>query len=170
MQRAFALDVLVCPRWGGSLRVLGTVEEPGAVRQILIHRAWRTFGPSLDTLQCSAQYDVQVDELTYGFFELSSTALGLSDEGCLVDCALAKRVRHQKAGNGFHHYDGHVIRCGSRGTSLAARGTYIDGTSWDGCPATNRHQVRRPGSMVTLNAPVGAGAPHAREDNQRGRW
>jgi hypothetical protein len=32
MQRAFALDVLVRPPWGGSLRVLGTVEEPGAVR------------------------------------------------------------------------------------------------------------------------------------------
>jgi hypothetical protein len=76
MQRAFALDVLVCPRWGGSLRVLGIVEVPGAVRQILIHRAWRTFGPPLDTLQCSAPYTAQVDELTHGFFELSSTALG----------------------------------------------------------------------------------------------
>ena len=55
MQRAFALDVLVCPNCGGSLRVLGTVEKPGAVRQILIHRAWRTFGPPLDTLQCSVR-------------------------------------------------------------------------------------------------------------------
>jgi hypothetical protein len=170
MQRAFALDVLVRPPWGGSLRVLGTVEEPGAVRQTLITVPGVRLDPRWTLLQCSAQYTVQVDELNHGFFELSSTALGLSDEGCLVDCALAKRVRHQKAGNGFHHYDGHVIRCGSRGTSLASRGTYIDGTSWDGCPATNRHQVRRPGSMVTLNAPVGGGAPHAREDNQRGRW
>jgi hypothetical protein len=34
------------------------------------------FGPPLDTLQWSAQYTVQVDDLTHGFFELSSTALG----------------------------------------------------------------------------------------------
>jgi hypothetical protein len=118
MQRAFALDVLVRPPWGGSLRVLGTVEEPGAVRQTLITVPGVRLDPRWTLLQCSAQYTVQVDELNHGFFELSSTALGLSDEGCLVDCALAKRVRHQKAGNGFHHYDGHVIRCGSVAQAL----------------------------------------------------
>jgi uncharacterized protein YbaR (Trm112 family) len=35
MRRAFALDVLACPRCGGRLRVLATVEDPAVVRQIL---------------------------------------------------------------------------------------------------------------------------------------
>jgi hypothetical protein len=35
MRRAFGLDVLACPRCGGRLRVIATVEDPVAVRQIL---------------------------------------------------------------------------------------------------------------------------------------
>jgi hypothetical protein len=35
MRCAFAIDVLACPRWGGRLRVIATVEDPLAVRQIL---------------------------------------------------------------------------------------------------------------------------------------
>ena len=35
MRRAFAIDVLACPRCGGRLRVIATVEDPLAVRQIL---------------------------------------------------------------------------------------------------------------------------------------
>lgn len=35
MRRAFALDVLGCPRCGGRLRVIATVEDPLVVRQIL---------------------------------------------------------------------------------------------------------------------------------------
>jgi hypothetical protein len=35
MRRAFALDVLACPRCGGRLRVMATVADPVAVRQIL---------------------------------------------------------------------------------------------------------------------------------------
>ncbi len=35
MRRAFDIDVLACPRCGGRLRLIATVEEPGAVRAIL---------------------------------------------------------------------------------------------------------------------------------------
>ena len=35
MRRAFAIDVLACLRCGGRLRVIATVEDPLAVRQIL---------------------------------------------------------------------------------------------------------------------------------------
>jgi hypothetical protein len=35
MRRAFDLDVLACPRCGGRLRLLGTVEDPDAIRAIL---------------------------------------------------------------------------------------------------------------------------------------
>ena len=38
MRRAFALDVLACPRCGGRLRVIATVEDPVGVRQILAAR------------------------------------------------------------------------------------------------------------------------------------
>jgi hypothetical protein len=46
LQRAFALDVLACPRCGGRLRVIATVEDPLAVRQILAaRRRTETLGP-----------------------------------------------------------------------------------------------------------------------------
>jgi hypothetical protein len=46
MRRAFAVDVLACPRCGGRLRVIATVEDPVAVRQILAaHRAAEPLGP-----------------------------------------------------------------------------------------------------------------------------
>jgi hypothetical protein len=35
MRRAFAFDVLACPRCGARLRVLATVEDPVVVRRIL---------------------------------------------------------------------------------------------------------------------------------------
>jgi hypothetical protein len=35
MRRAFDIDVLACPRCGGRLRLLGTIEDPVAVRAIL---------------------------------------------------------------------------------------------------------------------------------------
>ncbi len=35
MRRAFDIDVLACPRCGGRLRLIATVEEPGAIRAIL---------------------------------------------------------------------------------------------------------------------------------------
>jgi hypothetical protein len=35
MRRAFDVDVLACPRCGGRLRLLGTIEDPGAIRAIL---------------------------------------------------------------------------------------------------------------------------------------
>ena len=34
----FALDVVACPRCGGRLRMIATVEDPVAVRQILAAR------------------------------------------------------------------------------------------------------------------------------------
>ena len=35
MRRAFDIDVLACPRCGGRLRLLATVEDPDAIRAIL---------------------------------------------------------------------------------------------------------------------------------------
>jgi hypothetical protein len=37
MHRVFALDVLACPRCGGRLRVIATVQDPAVVRTILAH-------------------------------------------------------------------------------------------------------------------------------------
>ena len=37
MQRAFGLDVLTCPRCGGRLRLIATIEDPTVVEQILAH-------------------------------------------------------------------------------------------------------------------------------------
>ena len=39
MRRAFDLDVLACPRCGGRLRLLGTIEDPVAIRALLDHLA-----------------------------------------------------------------------------------------------------------------------------------
>ncbi|MBF8287227.1 MAG: insE, partial [Candidatus Rokubacteria bacterium] len=39
MRRVLDLDVLACPRCGGRLRVLATVQDPRAVQAILAHRA-----------------------------------------------------------------------------------------------------------------------------------
>jgi hypothetical protein len=35
MRRAFDIDVLTCSRCGGRLRLMGTVEDPDAIRAIL---------------------------------------------------------------------------------------------------------------------------------------
>src|SRR2546428_724189 len=35
MRRAFDIDVLACPRCGGRLRLIATLEDPGAIRAIL---------------------------------------------------------------------------------------------------------------------------------------
>jgi hypothetical protein len=37
MRRVLDLDVLACPRCGGRLRVLATVEDPAVVGKILAH-------------------------------------------------------------------------------------------------------------------------------------
>ena len=39
MRRAFDSDVLVCPRCGGLLRLIATVEDPDAIRAILVAAA-----------------------------------------------------------------------------------------------------------------------------------
>jgi hypothetical protein len=39
MRRAFDIDVLACPRCGGRLRLLGTIEDPVAIRAILTELA-----------------------------------------------------------------------------------------------------------------------------------
>jgi hypothetical protein len=36
MRRAFDLDVLACPRCGGRLRLIATIEDPDAIRAILV--------------------------------------------------------------------------------------------------------------------------------------
>ncbi len=37
MRRAFDLDVLACPRCGGRMRLIATIEDPRVIRQILAH-------------------------------------------------------------------------------------------------------------------------------------
>jgi uncharacterized protein YbaR (Trm112 family) len=44
MRRVFDVDVLACPRCGGRLRVIATVQDPAAVRAILAHLE-RSAGP-----------------------------------------------------------------------------------------------------------------------------
>ena len=46
MRRAFELDVLACPRCGGRMRVIGTIEDPRVIRQILTHLGLPTEIPS----------------------------------------------------------------------------------------------------------------------------
>jgi hypothetical protein len=36
MRRAFEIDVLSCPRCGGPLRLIATVEDPGDIREVLV--------------------------------------------------------------------------------------------------------------------------------------
>ena len=36
MRRAFDIDVLACPRCGGRLRLIATVEDPDAIRAVLV--------------------------------------------------------------------------------------------------------------------------------------
>jgi uncharacterized protein YbaR (Trm112 family) len=35
MHRAFEIDVLACPRCGGRLRLIATVEDPREIREVL---------------------------------------------------------------------------------------------------------------------------------------
>ena len=37
LQRVFAADVLACPRCGGHMRVIATIDDPLVVRRILAH-------------------------------------------------------------------------------------------------------------------------------------
>jgi hypothetical protein len=37
MRRGFDLDVLACPRGGGRMRLLATIEDPQVIRKILAH-------------------------------------------------------------------------------------------------------------------------------------
>ena len=42
MQGAFEIDVLACPRCGGRLRLIATVEDPRAIREVLDALAFST--------------------------------------------------------------------------------------------------------------------------------
>jgi len=46
MHRAFAIDVLACPHWGGRLRLLATLHDPVVIRKILAHLGISHSGPS----------------------------------------------------------------------------------------------------------------------------
>ena len=62
MRRAFEIDVVACPRCGGRLRLIATVEDPRAIREILAAVAVSRelgdrappFGASRDTSQTAA--------------------------------------------------------------------------------------------------------------------
>ena len=45
MRRAFERDVLACPRCGGRMRLLATIEDPRTIRRILAHRRLPPEGP-----------------------------------------------------------------------------------------------------------------------------
>jgi hypothetical protein len=45
MRRAFELDVLACPRCGGRMRLIATIEDPRVIRRILTHLGLPTEGP-----------------------------------------------------------------------------------------------------------------------------
>ena len=45
MRRVFDLDVLACPRCGGRLRVIATIQDPAVARTILAHLG-RAFSPA----------------------------------------------------------------------------------------------------------------------------
>jgi hypothetical protein len=46
MHRAFAIDVLACPRCGGRLRLIATLHDPAVIRKILAHVGLAPSGPS----------------------------------------------------------------------------------------------------------------------------
>jgi hypothetical protein len=46
MQRAFGIDVLVCPQCGGRLRLIATLHDPAVIRKILGHLALAYSGQS----------------------------------------------------------------------------------------------------------------------------
>jgi transposase-like zinc-binding protein len=46
MHRAFAIDVLACPRCGGRLRLIATLHDPAVIRKILAHVGLGPSGPS----------------------------------------------------------------------------------------------------------------------------
>lgn len=45
MRRAFGLDVLACPRCGGRMRLIATIEDPLVIRRILSHLGLATEVP-----------------------------------------------------------------------------------------------------------------------------
>jgi hypothetical protein len=44
MRRAFEADVLACPRCGGRMVVLATIEDPAVIHRILTHLGLATDG------------------------------------------------------------------------------------------------------------------------------
>ena len=46
MHRAFAIDVLACPRCGGRLRLIATLHDPAVIRRILAHLSFPHSGQS----------------------------------------------------------------------------------------------------------------------------
>jgi hypothetical protein len=45
MRRAFEIDVLACPKCGGRMELIATIEEPTVVRKILAHLGLSTALP-----------------------------------------------------------------------------------------------------------------------------
>src|SRR5206468_7375165 len=46
LRHTFAVDVLACPRCGGRMRVIATIEDPVVIRKILTHLGLPTEPPS----------------------------------------------------------------------------------------------------------------------------
>ena len=46
MRHTFAVDVLACPRCGGRMRVVATIDDPVVVRKILTHLGLATDVPA----------------------------------------------------------------------------------------------------------------------------
>ena len=65
MHRAFAIDVLACPRCGGRLRLIATVEDPREIREVLAGLALWTepvdhAPPSRESFAANPTADVNV--------------------------------------------------------------------------------------------------------------
>jgi len=46
MRRAFEIDVLACPRCGGRMQLIATIEDPSVIRKILAHLGFAHRGPA----------------------------------------------------------------------------------------------------------------------------
>jgi hypothetical protein len=46
MRHTFGVDVLACPRCGGRMRVVATIEDPVVIRKILTHLGLPTDVPA----------------------------------------------------------------------------------------------------------------------------
>jgi hypothetical protein len=62
MQRAWAVDVLVCPRCNGSMRLIAFIEDPPTARKILEHIGLSTRAPPRGRSTWRGEHSVPVHD------------------------------------------------------------------------------------------------------------